>query len=1682
MQTKQHAKMLSAWLSPTAWLLMSAIMVGPVMAGTDTSADDTTRATTAEAATIRARASALETAAADLTGKAEAASALRERLTALESRLKAAARLTEVPADQRALEALLELAEALEAYAQAEPFVQVARTREAIAAAREAVWTARQGLDQSKLREPKTDGAEQTEITLETADSSRVTRAQRSGETALLRVQSATTEGSEETLGKELLSLAGRLHTALMDVLGPAGEDGKRALPTVHDLLTRYQARLEPLTKLGADATKPDTPETVMTALRQALPRAAAMEVERVELEALVKRLAQAATNAAKQTPSDLNAWLAKPTAEFTKYDVATNLTQFVQNIGSDLEQIVKQLDAWLATAKQQAAATARLISEQALSVIENPSAQLATANATVSQGNGLASDLGVVVEAAEALVQRRDLRGALTGEAIAKLETAVRQLRRERGRVVLATELVIEALAGDMSRWVADQMPLYYFGDVRRLLTMLNPRVEEHGANTAAREALAAARATLANAEFGVLDAQNELSRLRTRLRELRDEQANAESGYGVVAAALAAQNALVTRLTRRHDALAAQQGSEDATRQAARAEQELTRAKDRQKALAEQETEADEYRANLSAEGRNLPGQIEEAERAVAVANQNVVMARRAMLTAAYAESDAFAAARDSAPYLYAPANAASTDPIRRCALYAFADRQVLFIRGAPSDVAFVKQIVAQFDRPQPQASLVLWTLEMTRQIDDQRRDYEQMNHALASVNELLTDQRALTTAAINALRTAVNVTVQKVLTGSQNQLDAYKQDAAWSAVGRVGQRLKDQLASQERQLQERVKSNLDEDEQAWLLAAQRLVERRKDLVDNYTNEYKEQADTLTLVKEFPLPEQDELFIIRARIYPPEVQRRLGLPANDDELKRYFSQHYEDLIETKLRRQLDVLDRQVLAELPEDSYLVRLRLRSWADMSWYRSHLGEGDQRQIPQPSQVAVPLSTRLLVARAVMPEPSATTTLGETLLVLSLLPVSKQGEVIKAFQEQLQCVLQMSAESRQSDSRRPVQWLTIGEQDRLFVQLQRAIGAGPATGSADSGQDQHKASLTPAQFELVAALQRAGVERLRRRLLALLGYWETYERARMEMSAQWEAVLKQVKQAEHEWLISSSDNAAGSAAQRRSEELSLELDRLSTTLGRLHSEQWQVLTEFTQIFDWMRNTLDLRPPMPVGGELTLAEGDPTMVVALLRSMLRNGTDSMRFESASTNARIAAADQLLKELIIAFEDDLERHIRQPALIELRRRLHRNGLNVGVLQRTSILTTNRLLARVDPRATAHLPIGEEQNVIDAATQYAQLYLAASTGGATALLGAFGGQLMRREERPPEIYAIATGNVFQVTPVIDPSGQALRFTFDYVAATAVREPNGAVNPQVPRVERHTVNTEVQLSSMEIREISRFASNAQLGIPTQRSGGLPLLKDIDLLRDIPLIGWFRKRGGRGAVAQESLIMAQTTVYPTILEMSALLSPGMDLDGTPLPETSRPLLELAPEVRTYRAELQTGSWSPTTRTGRLRLLDGELAGATAHFLVNADADAAVYLNDEQDNDWFNTDVAYDGATGRLQATNLRHIDAEKRTAVIYAWSAVQDSGLLCLLAPDGGVGSVLPFRSEHLRGGLSLPDNYAVAFDGNQPPVDGRRVQVVVEHEAGRPVRVLTVTPAPSQPVEPAAETPTKPVE
>jgi hypothetical protein len=130
-----------------------------------------------------------------------------------------------------------------------------------------------------------------------------------------------------------------------------------------------------------------------------------------------------------------------------------------------------------------------------------------------------------------------------------------------------------------------------------------------------------------------------------------------------------------------------------------------------------------------------------------------------------------------------------------------------------------------------------------------------------------------------------------------------------------------------------------------------------------------------------------------------------------------------------------------------------------------------------------------------------------------------------------------------------------------------------------------------------------------------------------------------------------------------------------------------------------------------------------------------------------------------------------------------------------------------------------------------------------------------------------PAVYKFETGTGFEIRPVIQPDGQAVVFHFNYMYTTNVREPVRADEKHLGRVKRHFIDTDVQLSNYELREVSRY----QVALKASRtSRGVPLLEDV------PVVGvLFRPLPQAESSLQENLIYAQATIFPTLFDLMGL---------------------------------------------------------------------------------------------------------------------------------------------------------------------------------------------------------------
>lgn len=890
------------------------------------------------------------------------------------------------------------------------------------------------------------------------------------------------------------------------------------------------------------------------------------------------------------------------------------------------------------------------------------------------------------------------------------KFKNSITGLKSAAIALQIRASFLNECLAGDFRKFQADQVSLYYFSDVPRLMKILNPTTYEVGGISGFREKAEDLRRNLLKAEIELGDLQSEVSKYQSRLEELKEEKRQAETG---VQSALQ----LLFKQDRRLD---------DLRRRPNKDEGAIARAEADRAALQRDSDSKEKRLAELNDEQNGLPAKIREAKSRLSEAQDRVRQKRNESLQLAVAESGAFAAARDNAPFYYSPALGASTDPARRVLMYAFGDSKTIFLRGTPADLGVVKRIIAIFDRPAPQARITMWQLELSSTSDI--KGTKKFNEALTIIENELSNTRARIAASVSFLRDCINLEVNRV--------------AAEAIRGESNSRG---------------------------------------------------------------------FSSNVTLNPP-------IRCNPDILLKARLHFYQE--EVLLRYGFDI-----------QNSLEFIKPDLW-----------------------------------QSVLPDPAATTTLGEALIVLILADPNCRARVLYRFTNELEGHL--NSLGLKDPPKNLINNRLKGfpdNQEQWFALGKRALGADIAPNKSLFSFDdvpqfpphrrQSNNTLSP---NLDVNLQLSSSQR------ELIRAFD--KKINTNLTFKLEKLIKQ--------LIPIQNNYFDLKKAQDDPKI---INQQETILDNMGDEILLIVRELLK-----RNKKDILSnnyfDLLKRIELLISSAgfkDPKNSQDIQIDLLKLQSDPDPLRTA--NARVAAADQMLKEIISAFEDDLDRHFIQPMIERLRRDLvDEKGISVGLVQRTSVLATNRLQARVDARGTAQLPLGEQQDILQGIQQLAQLTLAGQTGGVLGVLGGLNA-LPRDEDSQREIYGISTNGMFQITPVFDPSGQALRFKLDQVFSTRITEPNGSTNPQLARIERHTINTEVQLSNLELREISRFNTNARLGLATQKKGGIPILKYIPIIDEVPLLGWFVRKRGKAAVTQQSIIFGQTTIYPTIGDIFDLVN-------------------------------------------------------------------------------------------------------------------------------------------------------------------------------------------------------------
>lgn len=270
----------------------------------------------------------------------------------------------------------------------------------------------------------------------------------------------------------------------------------------------------------------------------------------------------------------------------------------------------------------------------------------------------------------------------------------------------------------------------------------------------------------------------------------------------------------------------------------------------------------------------------------------------------------------------------------------------------------------------------------------------------------------------------------------------------------------------------------------------------------------------------------------------------------------------------------------------------------------------------------------------------------------------------------------------------------------------------------------------------------------------------------------------------------------------------------------------------------------------------------------------------------------------DNYLKRLATAVDEDVAAQFYEPAFQRIRRVSRTWDVTLSQIETTTVLTNNRTMALVSPAASFEFNLPKRDILIKEAMdgakalalEYGNLMKDGTFLAGTSMLAGtppegivgnnapiqglpglnnsqeFGSELQKLIPEPA-IYKFETGTGFAVQPVIQPDGNSIIYGFDYTYTTQVREPVRADEKHLGRVKRHFVRTDVQTSSYELREISRYtvalkASRTDRGVP--------------LFEDIPVIGAaFRPLPSQESSLQTNIILGSSTIYPTVYDLMGL---------------------------------------------------------------------------------------------------------------------------------------------------------------------------------------------------------------
>ncbi len=1003
-------------------------------------------------------------------------------------------------------------------------------------------------------------------------------------------------------------------------------------------------------------------------------------------------------------------------------------------------------------------------------------------------------------------------------------------------------------AHAQSLNSWVSGEIRLYYFDSVPRLIQFLNPNGVQKCGDVSLQSTSDAKHAVLLTASQAVANLQEDVKNDKTVLAQaqtaLDTAQTNLQKVQSKKQSLSNGQRASIAQLSQRSDAAAArltqatadekvtagdlaaanQAATADPTNAAKAAAVQRAQAADdaAQRKVGQAQADATYAQSQLTDAQTAGSAELQDAQAAVTdatnkrgaaqakvdsdgqqeiKANSDLRSAISSAYVAAVADNIAFARARDNSPFWVAlPTNfdGSEIDPAKRVILYGSPDSRTLFVRGALADVNQVKRMVSDLDRPEAQAELNLYSLEL-----DSAEDGEGIQFG----------------------RDAQRI-VQVHLAIEQIEADA-AQRAFRNAVSRVLHEKRDEI----------VDADLGGNHFKMILESLGLKASEFKFIDSSLV-----GSSLPVVR--PPNSMAEALVDLAFLSP---RNRLAVIAS-----------FRDLVRSEIPSL--IASSPVLIPRSSDTGHVKTVLASLRNDEIIRFSdcyhtLGLDTWRPLGRPRD-----------------DHEFKAVLESAYHALSN-PYRERSEPLPPIDAANLAAICYAHDTLSSDEKRKNYDLHSLD---LFSNLSEMIG------HDGKGSD-------------IEAFRNEVCEQIRLRMIAKLNE---------DLLAKWFRLQAAMSDTQSNITDTQSIGQAGA--------------QLSTTIIRYKDET-------DVIYDLYGS-----PKSDIDQDIDLLHKNFDKAVdrhdANARSLVQAAFANIRNSYAGPNlitppgwyeeghARLGQVDETLKRLMHAVDRDMKQNFLNPMIDRLGVDLQSARLQVGIFEKTMILASNRLVAQVDPEASGQLSGGSNQNPLADLAPFLQVFGSAVQGATSAVRQGAAGKLgaalfpqatavssvagaaqgsvrgiLNAANQTPKnyggeaVYGLTSGNTFTVTPIFDPTGQALRFRLDYVLQTQTREPDGSVNPQLSRIERHSLNTEVQLSNFDVTQVSSFNVNSQVGLPPRKNGGIPILKDIYPLSEVPLIGWFSRREFQAGLIQQSLILTQTSMYPTMLDIMDLLAGGISYD-------------------------------------------------------------------------------------------------------------------------------------------------------------------------------------------------------